>query len=52
LDISTSSDLIVSKDRLGLPPFCRSNGGISLCKLPKSGFVVEVKQMHLMRLCI
>jgi hypothetical protein len=39
--------LIVSKNRL--PPFCRSNGGIFI-KLPKSGFMVEVQQMHLMLL--
>jgi hypothetical protein len=27
-DISTSRILIVSRNRLGFPPFCRSNGGI------------------------
>jgi hypothetical protein len=47
---NVSSDLIVSRNRRGLPPFCRSNCGIFLCKLPKSGFMVEVKQMHLMHL--
>jgi hypothetical protein len=49
-DYSTASGLLVSRNRLGLPPFCRSNGGIFLCKLPISGFVDEVKRMHFMHL--
>jgi hypothetical protein len=42
LDISTSSDTHRIKE-LAWTSFCRSNGGIFLCKLPKSGFMVEVK---------
>jgi hypothetical protein len=30
LDISTSRILIVSRSRLGFPPFCGSNGGVSM----------------------